>query len=67
MSQSLPLVKSSKENFPTMSESKAETITCKAAVAWEAGKPLSIEEVEVGPPRKGECLTLPSDLRLSGT
>lgn len=29
-------------------------ITCKAAVAWEAGKPLTIEEVEVAPPKKGE-------------
>lgn len=29
-------------------------ITCKAAVAWEAGKPLSIEEVQVGPPKAGE-------------
>ncbi|WP_237067479.1 S-(hydroxymethyl)glutathione dehydrogenase/class III alcohol dehydrogenase [Microbulbifer guangxiensis] len=29
-------------------------IKCKAAVAWEAGKPLSIEEVEVAPPKKGE-------------
>ncbi|GAB2887423.1 S-(hydroxymethyl)glutathione dehydrogenase/class III alcohol dehydrogenase [Microbulbifer echini] len=32
----------------------AETIRCKAAVAWEAGEPLSIEEVEVMPPQKGE-------------
>jgi len=31
-----------------------QTITCKAAVAWEAGKPLSIEEIEVGPPRAHE-------------
>ncbi|UZJ54060.1 hypothetical protein CBS101457_003380 [Exobasidium rhododendri] len=31
-----------------------KSITCKAAVAWEAGKPLSIETVEVGAPRKGE-------------
>ncbi|WP_417445929.1 S-(hydroxymethyl)glutathione dehydrogenase/class III alcohol dehydrogenase [Kangiella sp.] len=31
-----------------------EVIKCKAAVAWEAGKPLSIEEVEVQPPQKGE-------------
>jgi len=30
------------------------TIKCKAAVAWEAGKPLSIEDVEVGPPQAGE-------------
>ncbi|XP_009377701.1 alcohol dehydrogenase 1 isoform X1 [Pyrus x bretschneideri] len=29
-------------------------IKCKAAVAWEAGKPLSIEEVEVAPPQKHE-------------
>ncbi|WP_444924166.1 S-(hydroxymethyl)glutathione dehydrogenase/class III alcohol dehydrogenase [Microbulbifer sp. DLAB2-AF] len=32
----------------------AETIRCKAAVAWKAGEPLSIEEVEVMPPQKGE-------------
>ncbi|WP_346837456.1 S-(hydroxymethyl)glutathione dehydrogenase/class III alcohol dehydrogenase [Microbulbifer sp. SAOS-129_SWC] len=32
----------------------AETIRCKAAVAWKAGAPLSIEEVEVMPPQKGE-------------
>ncbi|XP_071829890.1 alcohol dehydrogenase class-3-like isoform X1 [Apostichopus japonicus] len=31
-----------------------DPITCRAAVAWEAGKPLSLEEVEVAPPRKGE-------------
>ncbi|MCO5588172.1 hypothetical protein L7F22_042127 [Adiantum nelumboides] len=33
---------------------QGQTITCKAAVAWEAGKPLSIEDVEVDPPRAGE-------------
>ncbi|GAA5443360.1 S-(hydroxymethyl)glutathione dehydrogenase [Microbulbifer sp. NBRC 101763] len=32
----------------------AETIRCKAAVAWKAGEPLSIEEVDVMPPQKGE-------------
>ncbi len=32
----------------------AETITCKAAVAWAAGEPLSIEEIEVAPPKAGE-------------
>ncbi|KEO59403.1 S-(hydroxymethyl)glutathione dehydrogenase/class III alcohol dehydrogenase [Thalassospira permensis] len=32
----------------------AETITCKAAIAWEAGKPLSIEDVQVAPPKAGE-------------
>ncbi|WVR09729.1 S-(hydroxymethyl)glutathione dehydrogenase [Kwoniella sp. DSM 27419] len=33
---------------------EGKTITCKAAIAWEAGKPLSIEEVEVAPPKDGE-------------
>ena len=28
----------------------------RAAVAWEAGKPLSIEEVEVDGPKAGEVL-----------
>ncbi|KAM0916108.1 hypothetical protein ACQ4PT_010402 [Festuca glaucescens] len=31
-----------------------KVIKCKAAVAWEAGKPLSIEEVEVAPPQAME-------------
>ncbi|KAI5811414.1 glutathione-dependent formaldehyde dehydrogenase [Peziza echinospora] len=31
-----------------------KTITCKAAVAWEAGKPLSIETIEVAPPKANE-------------
>lgn len=31
-----------------------QTITCKAAVAWEAKKPLTLETIEVGPPRAGE-------------
>ncbi|TGZ83647.1 glutathione-dependent formaldehyde dehydrogenase [Ascodesmis nigricans] len=31
-----------------------KTITCKAAVAWEAGKPLSIEDIEVGAPKAHE-------------
>ena len=31
-----------------------QLIKCKAAVAWEAGKPLSIEEVEVAPPKAHE-------------
>ena len=32
----------------------AEIITCKAAVAWKSGAPLSIEDVEVAPPKAGE-------------
>lgn len=31
-----------------------KVIKCKAAVAWEPGKPLSIEEVEVAPPKAHE-------------
>jgi S-(hydroxymethyl)glutathione dehydrogenase/alcohol dehydrogenase len=31
-----------------------KTITCKAAVAWEAGKDLSIEDIEVEAPKAGE-------------
>lgn len=31
-----------------------KTITCKAAVAWEAGKPLTIEDIEVAPPKAHE-------------
>lgn len=33
-----------------------DPIKTRAAVAWEAGKPLSIEEVELMPPQKGEVL-----------
>lgn len=32
----------------------AEVIQARAAVAWEAGKPLSIETIEVMPPKRGE-------------
>ncbi|KZV23172.1 alcohol-dehydrogenase family protein [Dorcoceras hygrometricum] len=38
----------------TMSGSTGKVIRCKAAVAWEAGKPLVIEEVEVAPPQEKE-------------
>eukprot|EP00897_Mesotaenium_endlicherianum_P002378 jgi/Mesen1/2168/ME000152S01258 len=33
---------------------EGQVIICKAAVAWEAKKPLSIEDVEVAPPQAGE-------------
>ncbi|KAI3627929.1 hypothetical protein GLX27_000388 [Malassezia furfur] len=33
---------------------EGKTITCKAAIAWEAGKPLSVEDVNVAAPRAGE-------------
>jgi len=31
-----------------------KTITCKAAVAWEAKKPLDVTEVQIAPPKAGE-------------
>ncbi|KAF9610688.1 hypothetical protein IFM89_023944 [Coptis chinensis] len=33
---------------------EGQVITCKAAVAWEANKPLVIEDVQVAPPQAGE-------------
>ncbi|KAG6520451.1 hypothetical protein ZIOFF_017507 [Zingiber officinale] len=37
-----------------MSSTAGQVIKCRAAVAWEAGEPLVIEEVEVAPPRAME-------------
>ncbi|XP_020901681.1 alcohol dehydrogenase class-3 [Exaiptasia diaphana] len=37
-----------------MSDTAGKPIQCKAAVAWEAKKPLSIETIEVGAPKAGE-------------
>eukprot|EP00270_Netrium_digitus_P014742 TRINITY_DN507_c0_g1_i2.p1 TRINITY_DN507_c0_g1~~TRINITY_DN507_c0_g1_i2.p1 ORF type:complete len:400 (+),score=81.02 TRINITY_DN507_c0_g1_i2:52-1200(+) len=37
-----------------MASTAGQVIKCKAAVAWEAKKPLSVEEVEVAPPQAGE-------------
>ncbi|XP_046507746.1 alcohol dehydrogenase 1-like isoform X2 [Equus quagga] len=31
-----------------------KTITCRAAIAWERNSPLSIEEVQLEPPKAGE-------------
>jgi len=36
------------------SSTAGQPIKCLAAIAWEANKPLSVEEVEVAPPQKGE-------------
>ncbi|XP_019118743.1 alcohol dehydrogenase class-3 isoform X2 [Larimichthys crocea] len=38
----------------TFTGTEGQVIRCKAAVAWEAGKPLSIEDVEVAPPKAHE-------------
>ncbi|KAF7127080.1 hypothetical protein RHSIM_Rhsim11G0077800 [Rhododendron simsii] len=45
---------SGKKGKEEMSSTVGQVIRCKAAVAWEAGKPLVIEEVEVAPPQKME-------------
>ncbi|GAB2272459.1 Alcohol dehydrogenase (NADP dependent) [Dionaea muscipula] len=37
-----------------MSSTVGQVIRCRAAVAWEAGKPLVIEQVDVAPPQKME-------------
>ncbi|XP_062554631.1 alcohol dehydrogenase class-3-like [Armigeres subalbatus] len=37
-----------------MSETTGKVITCKAAVAWEPNKPLTVETIEVAPPKAGE-------------
>jgi len=36
------------------SSTEGKTITCKAAVAWEAGKELTLEDIEVAPPKAHE-------------
>ncbi len=42
------------ESKVSFSETAGKIIKCKAAVAWEAKKPLDITEIEVQPPRRGE-------------
>mmetsp|Transcript_14937 Transcript_14937/g.32102 ORF Transcript_14937/g.32102 Transcript_14937/m.32102 type:complete len:111 (-) Transcript_14937:997-1329(-) len=37
-----------------MADTAGKVITCKAAVAFEACKPLSLVDVQVAPPQKGE-------------
>ncbi|KAK7006071.1 hypothetical protein SK128_002648 [Halocaridina rubra] len=37
-----------------MSSTKGKVIRCRAAVAWEKNKPMTIEEVEVSPPKAKE-------------
>ncbi|XP_008186917.1 alcohol dehydrogenase class-3 [Acyrthosiphon pisum] len=37
-----------------MADTVGKVIKCKAAVAWEAKKPLTLEEVEVAPPKENE-------------
>ena len=37
-----------------MSSTEGKTITCKAAVAWDAAQDLVIEDIEVAPPKAHE-------------
>ncbi|XP_060853740.1 alcohol dehydrogenase class-3 [Rhopalosiphum padi] len=37
-----------------MADTVGKVIKCKAAVAWEAKKPLTIEDIEVAPPKENE-------------
>ena len=37
-------------------KNKLQVIKCKAAIAWEPKKPLSIEEIEVDPPKSHEVI-----------
>ncbi|TRY97403.1 hypothetical protein DNTS_021881 [Danionella cerebrum] len=50
INQAFDLLISGKRTMDT----EGKVIKCKAAVAWEPGKPLSIEEVEVAPPKAHE-------------
>ena len=38
----------------SLKATNGQTITCKAAVAWEAKKPLDITDIQVAPPKAGE-------------
>lgn len=39
---------------PSYTADCPQVISCRAAVAWEAKQPLSLETIEVEPPREGE-------------
>ena len=38
----------------SLKATNGQTITCKAAVAWEAKKPLDITDIQIAPPKAGE-------------
>lgn len=51
----LTMSTSSKYNFD-FSSTQGRPITCKAAIAWEANKPLSVEDVIVETPKAGMAM-----------
>lgn len=42
------------QKVQSFDETRGKVIKCKAAVAWEAKKPLDVTEIEVQPPKRGE-------------
>merc|ERR1711892_159860 len=46
--------KMSSAMMDALKATQGQTITCKAAVAWEAKKPLDITDIQVAPPKAGE-------------
>lgn len=48
-------------------DTAGKTITCRAAVAWAAGKPLTLEDVQVDPPRTGEVRVKMASTSICGT
>ena len=44
----------STEFLDNLTATNGKTITCKAAVAWAAKKPLDVTDIQVEPPRAGE-------------
>ncbi|XP_060042326.1 alcohol dehydrogenase 1-like [Erinaceus europaeus] len=48
-------------------DTSGKTISCRAAVAWAVGQPLSLEEVQVEPPRAGEVRIKMASTSICGT
>jgi len=46
--------KMSSAMMDALKATNGQTITCKAAVAWEAKKPLDVTDIQVAPPKAGE-------------
>merc|ERR1712002_1069583 len=46
--------KMSSAMMEALKATQGQTITCKAAVAWEAKKPLDVTDIQVAPPKAGE-------------
>ena len=44
----------SEELLNEFQKTQGKVITCKAAVAWEAKKPLDVADVQIAPPKAGE-------------